>query len=172
MHSQEHFGAEDHREDIPDALFAACVAMGCILFLHATLREIFGGNDRERMGYVGGDKTIIMDVDAQVNNLNKVFPVMAKAWEMKLPAINMYAISVVPRGEDRTKEEANRSSCCRTTRLQMSSNSGPSSTICCTPEIAPRSSSTSSTKISAKKEYRHGGGYQEKPNLLHSPRQC
>ena len=33
---------------------------------------------------------------------------MAKAWEMKLPAINMYAISVAPRGEDRTKEEANR----------------------------------------------------------------
>ena len=93
---------------IPGALFAASIAMGCVIFLHARLREIFGGSDRERMGYVGGDKTIIKDVDAQLNNLNKVFPVMANAWEMKLLAINMCAISVAPRGEDRTKEEANR----------------------------------------------------------------
>ena len=62
---------------------------------------------RER-GYVGSDKTIIKDVDEQLNNLNKVFPVMAKAWEIKLPAINMYATSVALRGEDRAKEEANR----------------------------------------------------------------
>ena len=93
---------------IPDALIAASIAMGCVLFLHARLREIFGGSDRERMEHVGGDKTIIRDVDAQLNNLNKVFPVMAKAWEMKLPAINVYAIPVAPRGEDRTNEEANR----------------------------------------------------------------
>ena len=66
---------------IPNALFAASIAMGCVIFLHARLREIFGGNDRERMGYVGGDKTLMKDVDAQLNNLNKVFPVMAKAWE-------------------------------------------------------------------------------------------
>ena len=33
---------------------------------------------------------------------------MAKAWESKLRAINMYAISVAPRGEDRAKETANR----------------------------------------------------------------
>ena len=66
--------------------------------------EMFGGNDRERIGHVGGDKTIIKDVDAQ----KTVFLVMAKAWEVKLPAIKMYAISVAPRGEDRTKEEANR----------------------------------------------------------------
>ena len=59
---------------LPDALFAASIAMGRVLFLHARLREIFGGNDRERMEYVGGDKTIIRDVDAQLNNLNKVFP--------------------------------------------------------------------------------------------------
>ena len=91
---------------IPDALFAASIAMGCVILLHARLREIFGGNDRERMGYVGGDKTIIKDVDAQLNNL--AFPVMAKAWETMLPAINMCAISVAPRGEDRAKEEANR----------------------------------------------------------------
>ena len=71
---------------IPDALFAASIAMGCVLFRHARLREIFGGNDRERMEYVGGDKTIIRDVDAQLNNLNKVFPVTAKAWEMTLHA--------------------------------------------------------------------------------------
>ena len=92
---------------IPDALYAASIAMGCVLvlLLHARLREIFGGNDRERMGYVGGDKTTIKDVGEQ---LNKVFPVMAKAWESKLPAINMCAISVAPRGEDRAKEEANR----------------------------------------------------------------
>ena len=76
--------------------------------IHARLREIFGGSDRERMGYVGGDKTIIKDGDEQLNNLNKIFPVMAKAWESRLPAINMYAISVAPRGEDRTQEEANR----------------------------------------------------------------
>ena len=93
---------------IPDAFCAASIATGCVLFLHARLREIFGGNDRERLGHVGGDKTIIRDVDAQLNNLNKVFPVMAKAWGMKLPAININAISVAPRGEDRTKEEANR----------------------------------------------------------------
>ena len=93
---------------IPDALFAASIAMGCVIFLHARLREIFGGTDRERMGYVGGDKNIIKEVDAQLNNLNKVFPIMAKAWETMLPAINMYVISVAPRGEDRTKEEANR----------------------------------------------------------------
>ena len=66
------------------------------------------GKDREIMGYVGGDKTIIKDVDEQLNNLNKIFPVMAKAWESKLPAINMYAISVAPRGEDRAQEDANR----------------------------------------------------------------
>ena len=93
---------------IPDALFAASIAMGCVIFLHARLREMFGGNDRERMGYVGGDKTIAKDVDAQLNNRKKVFPVMVKAWETMLPAINMYAISVAPRGEDRTKEEASR----------------------------------------------------------------
>ena len=74
--------------------------MGCVLFPHARLREIFEGNDRERMEYVGGDKTI-RNVDAPNNNLNKVFPVMAKAWKLKLPAINMCAISVAPRGEDR-----------------------------------------------------------------------
>ena len=78
------------------SLYAASIAMGCVLFLHARLREIFGGNDRERIGYVGGDKTIIKDVDEQLNNLNKVFPVMAKAWESKFPAINMCAISVAP----------------------------------------------------------------------------
>ena len=93
---------------IPDALFAASIAMGCVIFLHARLREIFGGTDREQMGYVGGDKNIIEEVEAQLNNLNKVFPVMAKAWKTMLPAINMYDISVAPRGEDRTKEEANR----------------------------------------------------------------
>ena len=93
---------------IPDALYAASIAMGRVLFLHARLRKIFGGNDRERMGYVGGDKTIIKDVDEQLNNRNKIFPVMAKAWESKLPAINMCAISVAPRGEDRAQEEANR----------------------------------------------------------------
>ena len=93
---------------VPDALIAASLAMGCVLFLHARLREIFGGNNRERMEYVGGDKTIVRDVDAQLNNLNKAFPVMAKAWESKLPAINMYAISVAPRGEDRVREAANR----------------------------------------------------------------
>ena len=60
------------------------------------------------MEYVGGDKTIVRDVDAQLNNLNKAFPVMAKVWETKLPAINMYAISVAPRGEDRVREAANR----------------------------------------------------------------
>ena len=74
----------------------------------ARLREIFGGNVRERMEYVGGDKTIVRDVDAQLNNLNKAFPVIAKAWETKLLAINMCAISVAPRGEDRVKEAANR----------------------------------------------------------------
>ena len=63
------------------------------------------GSDRERVGYVGGDKTIVREVEAQLNNLNKAFP---KAWESKLPAINMYAISVAPRGEDRTREIANR----------------------------------------------------------------
>ena len=52
--------------------------------------------------------SIIRNVDAQLNNLNKVFPVMAKAWEMKLPAINMYAICVAPHGEDHAKEGANR----------------------------------------------------------------
>ena len=30
---------------IPDALFAASIAMRCVLFLHARLREIFRGND-------------------------------------------------------------------------------------------------------------------------------
>ena len=80
---------------VPNALIAASIAMGCVLFRHARLREIFGGNDRERMEYVGGDKTIVRDVDAQLNNLNKAFPVKAKVWESK-------------RGEDRTKETANR----------------------------------------------------------------
>ena len=94
--------------NVPDAFIAASIAMGCVLFLHARQREIFGGSDRERMEYVGGDKTIVREVDAQLNNLNKAFPVMAKAWEMKLPAINMYAISVAPRGEDRAKETVNR----------------------------------------------------------------
>ena len=91
---------------IPDALIAA--SMGCVLFLHARLREIFGGSDRERRQYVGGDMTIVREVDAQLNDLNKAFPVMAKAWESKLPAINMYAISVAPRSEDRAKETTNR----------------------------------------------------------------
>ena len=50
---------------------------------------------------------IVKKVDAQLNNLNKAFPVMAKAWESKLPVINMYAISVAPRGEG-AKEVANR----------------------------------------------------------------
>ena len=50
---------------VPDALIAASIAMGCVLFLHARLREIFGGNDRERMEYVGGDKTIVREVDAE-----------------------------------------------------------------------------------------------------------
>ena len=52
--------------------------------------------------------TIVKEVDAQLNDLNKAFPVMAKAWESKPPAINMYAISVAPRGEDRAKETTNR----------------------------------------------------------------
>ena len=33
---------------------------------------------------------------------------MAKAWEQNLPAINIYAVSVAPRGEDRTRENENR----------------------------------------------------------------
>ena len=113
MHSQEHLGADDHREDQEDPHHPRCLVRcvycyGMRLIPTCKTREIFGGNDRERIEYVGGDKTIIRDVDAQLNNLNKVFPVMAKAWEMKLPAINMYAISVAPRGEDRAKEDANR----------------------------------------------------------------
>ena len=51
--------------------------------------------------------TIVKEVDVQLNDLNKAFPVMAKAWESKLPAINMYAISVAPRGEDGAKEATN-----------------------------------------------------------------
>ena len=101
-------GKVEHLPIIPDALMAASIAMGCVLFLHARLREIFGGNDRERRGYIGGDMTNVREVDAQLNDLNKAFPVMAKAWESKLPAINMYAISVAPRGEDPAKEAANR----------------------------------------------------------------
>ena len=93
---------------IPDALITASIAIRCDLFLHARLRQIFGGNDRERKEYIGGDMTIVREVDAQLNDLNKAFPVMAKAWESKLPAINMYAVSVAPRGEDRAKETANR----------------------------------------------------------------
>ena len=48
---------------IPDALIAASIAMGCVLFLQARLREIFGGSDRERKEYVGGDITIVREVD-------------------------------------------------------------------------------------------------------------
>ena len=69
---------------------------------------MFGGNDRERWEYIGGDMAIFREADAQLNNLNKAFPVMSKAWESKLPAINMCAMSVAPRGEDRGKETANR----------------------------------------------------------------
>ena len=47
---------------IPDALIAASIALGCVLFLHARLKEIFGGSDRERVGYVGGDKTIVREL--------------------------------------------------------------------------------------------------------------
>ena len=93
---------------IPDALLAASIAMGCVSFRHARLREIFAGSDRERREHIGGDMTIIREVDAQLNDLNKAFPVIAKAWELKLPAINMCAISVAPRGEDRAKETTNR----------------------------------------------------------------
>ena len=101
-------GKPQHLPSIPDALVAASIPTGCVLFLRARLREIFGGNDRERREYIGGDMAIVREVDAQLNDLNKAFPVMAKAWESKLPAINMYAISVAPRGEDRAKETANR----------------------------------------------------------------
>ena len=50
---------------------------------------------------------IVKEVESQLNIINKAFPVMVKAWESKLPAINVYAISVAPRGEDRGKEVAN-----------------------------------------------------------------
>ena len=104
-------GKLQHLPRSPDALMAASIAMGCVLFLHARLRGIFGGSDRERreyIGNVGNDMAIVKEVGAQLNDLNKAFPVMARARESKLPAIDMYAISVAPRGEDRAKETANR----------------------------------------------------------------
>ena len=91
---------------IPNALIAAnCYGM-CPIPTCKT--QIFGGSDRERVGYVGHGKTIVREVKKQLDNLNEAFPAMAKAWEQKLPAINIYAISVAPRGEDRTRENENR----------------------------------------------------------------
>ena len=126
-----------------------------------------------------GDKTIIRDVDAQLNNLNKVSPVMAKAWEMKLPAINMYAISVAPRGEDRAKEDANRLTWESFIVLQDNQTADEQQQRAFINNLLYSRDSTkkfiyisSSMKISAKKEYQHGGGYQGKLNLLQSPRQC
>ena len=49
-----------------------------VLFLH---REIFQGSDRERREYIGGDMTIVREVDAQLNNLNKAFPVMGQLFD-------------------------------------------------------------------------------------------
>ena len=163
---------------IPDALFAASFAMGCVIFLHARLREIFGGNDRERMGYVGGDKTIIKDVDAQLNNLNKVFPVLAKAWETMLPAINMYAISVALRGEDRTKEDANRLTWESFIVLQDNQTADEQQQRTFINNLLYSRDSTKKfidvfdEGFGEEGVYQHGGGYQERHLSLLSPRRC
>ena len=52
--------------------------------------------------------TIVNGVESQLNIINTVFPIMTKVWESKLPAINVYAISAAPHGEDRSNEVANR----------------------------------------------------------------
>ena len=54
----------------------------------------------------------------------------------------------------------------------MSSNSGPSSTTCCTPRMMSSFSSTSLTRTSAKRRLQHGGGFQGKRTLPQSPRRC
>ena len=94
-------GKADEVSDTSDALIAASLAMGCVLFILWGLRAVFGKDDRNRRTHVGKDVSILNEAPSHLNSIGRVrcFP--------SCPGSGC-AISIAPRGQDRINECENR----------------------------------------------------------------